>query len=464
MQHASHLKKQRNYAIAVTENLVRVALNTIQTKCAAQHFETNISCHMAIGSDMGNMGHGRKQLPDILRACEIWLDAQAAKYLSTPLACTSLPPHFYVSADKATVHRMTNHQAILVCPMVAGKRQAIPVKAPCVYEFDDSDTGITEASADKLAENVHGTISSTFRTLQGTVCDGQYQANRFNEKLNELREKNDPVFDQVIWDPAHSLNLAAEDVLSGKSGTSSEFFGRLVSRSCKINQMFNRGKMLALAKSEAIKSQSKSNRLLVTSRTCSTRFFTSQYHEFEKLITSLPVYIDTFRENQYSEVKEYEIAGKDFVTDMCGTLDVMKPVIEMLVRLQDLQVPIWKICVWSPKVISTLNAVKGLSLSKPPKHYGYLGNNMDGIQKGKYKGIKLVPGWLLVGATSQKDGSTLYKWIVRDQKDCEKDLKQLAVDLIEALESRYEKSVTQLQEYLTSLDLDSLVKHLCGER
>jgi hypothetical protein len=176
------------------------------------------------------------------------------------------------------------------------------------------------------------------------------------------------------------------------------------------------------------------------------------------------VYIDTFRENQYSEVKEYEIAGKDFVTDMCGTLDVMKPVIEMLVRLQDLQVPIWKICVWSPKVISTLNAVKGLSLSKPPKHYGYLGNNMDGIQKGKYKGIKLVPGWLLVGAKSQKDGSTLYKWIVRDQKDCEKDLKQLAVDLIEALESRYEKSVTQLQEYLTSLDLDSLVKHLCGER
>lgn len=269
-----------------------------------------------------------KQLFDILRASEIWLDAQAAKYLSTPLACTSLLPHFYVSADKATVHRMTN-QAIVVCPMIAGKRQAIPVKAPCVYEFDNSDSGISEATADKLAENVYSTISSTYHTLadstvseswQSTVCDGQYQTRRFNEKLNESWQKNYPVFDRVIRDTAHSVNLAAGDVFSGKSGTSSEFLGCMVSRSSKIHQMFNRGKMLAPAKIEAVKSQSKSNRLLVTSRTCSTRFFTPQYHEFEKLMTSLPVYVETFRENQYSEIKEYEIAGKDFVTDMCGTL------------------------------------------------------------------------------------------------------------------------------------------------
>ena len=106
--------------MTVTENLVKVALNTVQTKCAAQNYETNISCHISTGSDMGNMGHGRKQFLDILRACEIWLDTKAAKFLSTPLVSTSLPPHFYVSADKSTVHRVTN-QAIVVCPIIAGK-------------------------------------------------------------------------------------------------------------------------------------------------------------------------------------------------------------------------------------------------------------------------------------------------------------------------------------------------------
>ena len=249
---------------------------------------------------------------------------------------------------------MTN-QAIVVCPVIAGKRQAIPVQAPCVYELEDIDNGITEATADKLADNVYETVTSTYSSIeqgtvaessQDTVCNGQYQAAMFEEILNALRGKNDPVFDRVIWDPPHSVNLAAEDVLSGRSF---EFFSRLVLRSSRIHQMFNRGKMLALAKSEVVQSQCQ--RLLVTSRTCSRRFFTSQCHEFEKLMTSLPVYSETFRENKYNEIKEYEIAGEDFVIDMCGKLDVMRPAIEMLIKLQDLQVPIWKICVWSPKVV-----------------------------------------------------------------------------------------------------------------
>jgi hypothetical protein len=168
-------------------------------------------------------------------------------------------------------------------------------------------------------------------------------------------------------------------------------------------------------------------------------------------MTSLPVYIETFRENKYNQVKEYEIAGKDFVIDICGTLDIMRPAIEMLVRLQDLQVPIWKICVWSPKVISELSNVAALSLTKPNKQFGHLDGCMEDIRKEKYKGVKLVPGWLLVGTGKDENQETVYKWMVRDQKDYEKDLKQLALDLTECLESQYERSVTQMQEYLTSL-------------
>ena len=119
--------------MTVTKNLVKVALNTVQTKSAAHHYETNILSHL-YWKWHGNTGH----------ACEIWLDTKAAKFL------TSLPPHFYVSADKSTVHRVTN-QAIVVCPIIAGKWEAIPVQAPCVYDLEDIDNGITEATGDKLA-------------------------------------------------------------------------------------------------------------------------------------------------------------------------------------------------------------------------------------------------------------------------------------------------------------------------
>ena len=337
--------------MTVTENLVKVALNTVQTKCAAQQYETNISCRISTGSEMGNIGHGRKLFVDILHVSEIWLDSKAARFLSTSLVSTSFPPHFYLSADKSTVHRVTN-QAIVICPMIAGKQQAIPVQ-----ELEDIDHSITEATADKLADNLYETITSTYsigedtvaQSWQGTVCDGLYQASMSEKRLNELREKNDPVFDRVIWDPPHSVNLAAQDVLSGWS---SEFFSRLVSRSSRIHQMFNHGKMFALAKRQAVQSQCQ--RLLVTRRTCSTRFFTSQYHELEKLMTSLPVYIETFRENKYNEIKEYDMAGEDFVIVMCGTLDVIRPAIEILIKLQDLQCPLWKICVWSSKVVCEL--------------------------------------------------------------------------------------------------------------
>ena len=69
-----------------------------------------------------------------------------------------------------------------------------------------------------------------------------------------------------------------------------------------------------------------------------------------------------------------------------------------------------------------------------------------------------------MGRETDENQKTVYQWVAREREDCEKDLKQLAVDLAESLNSRYKQSITQMQKYLTSLDLDCLVQHLCGER
>ena len=86
------------------------------------------------------------------------------------------------------------------------------------------------------------------------------------------------------------------------------------------------------------------------------------------------------------EIKDYEIAG------MCGTLNVMRPAIEIQVKLQYLQVPIWKICVWSSKVVRDLGQVAMLSLANPAEQFSYLHGTMKDICEGKYKSVKLVPG------------------------------------------------------------------------
>ena len=99
-------------------------------------------------------------------------------------------------------------------------------------------------------------------------------------------------------------------------------------------------------------------KLQLTSRTCATRFATSQIHEFQKLIYSAHVYMATYEEFHKNdpnfELKTWEICGQDFVADICGSVDVFLPLITFLVQLQVVGIPIWKASVWVRKVTADL--------------------------------------------------------------------------------------------------------------
>ena len=105
---------------------------------AGRHFETAVANHIATGSDLGDIGHSRKLFPDLLKASEIWLDKEVAKFLCSPLKSTGIPPHYYVTADKATLSRITN-QSIVIVTMMDGCRKSILVKAPEVYSSHSGD-------------------------------------------------------------------------------------------------------------------------------------------------------------------------------------------------------------------------------------------------------------------------------------------------------------------------------------
>jgi hypothetical protein len=71
--------------VAVTQNLVSIAITVVKANSAAIHYETMIAAHAFTGSDVGEFGHGRKQFNEILRCAEVWCNREIPKFLCKPL-------------------------------------------------------------------------------------------------------------------------------------------------------------------------------------------------------------------------------------------------------------------------------------------------------------------------------------------------------------------------------------------
>jgi hypothetical protein len=323
--------------------------------------------------------------------------------------------------------------------MVGGRRQAIVVKAKEVYHAEDElEVGdVAGGIAQELAKGIYEDVRESYSSIEesvvraawmGTACDGPYQARLFALTLQQLLDQTqyDAVFFAVLWDAPHFVDLAFSDVFEGKIGSSKDLIQRLVKRSSVVHHIFQRGKMLK----RAMEMETSDDELVLrfTSRACSTRFTTSQYVEFKKLLASLPLFVKTFREFQSCEIKEYMIAGEDFVMDLCGVVDILHPLIEMFVELQSLSAPSWKVVTWWAKIKEHMEQMQAnFSLTAPTSMFPILKANIDDIQSGEYKGTRLVPGWMVVSTEKDVDetGKTIVteNWNQREARDVEIDLK-----------------------------------------
>ena len=113
------------------------------------------------------------------------MDGRTSTWLESPLPSTLLPPHFWITVNKASTPSRTNRAILVVVRNKEGVPCPIPVDAPEVYSEFDS------ASYAYLAEMIVNTISDKFpRNVLTRICevaaDYPYQATRFGEKLLEL--------------------------------------------------------------------------------------------------------------------------------------------------------------------------------------------------------------------------------------------------------------------------------------
>ncbi len=93
------------------------------------------------------------------------------------------------------------------------------------------------------------------------------------------------------------------------------------------------------------------------------------------------------------------IAGSDFVTDVLAFLDILAPVVNLMLCVQSLNTPIWKLKVWWPKVKAKLTkAASGCATALEQ-----LEKAGDAIlPDGSYKGVPLLEGWPVTNIAGNK--------------------------------------------------------------
>ena len=107
--------------------------------------------------------------------------------------------------------------------------------------------------------------------------------------------------------------------------------------------------------------------------------------------------------------------GQDYAIDLCGSLDVLKPAILLMIKCQAVNIPPWKIVSWLAHLLSILEAIKIdlLILSHRDIDLGSrnllptLKNHWEEIngedEERYFFCISLYGGWLVV------DRETIYK-------------------------------------------------------
>ena len=162
----------------------------------------------------------------------------------------------------------------------------------------------------------------------------------------------------------------------------------------------------------------------VTNAFAYQRIFRCSFMALLNLKESLEVYIETFKDHDNREDYGYRLYGQNFVIDLLGLLDLLKPLAALMTQIQAQSCPGWKLTGYIPVVrnhtkqfIANLKSgCFSLVTSRFRKH-------MEDIKNFNYGKTVLVEGWLI---TEKGENGKPIKWDARDSDDCINDLKVLA--------------------------------------
>ena len=139
---------------------MKSVLTAVKAKSTAIHCEQQITSAYSVGTQVGQCGHSRKVVPDLV------------KCLLKCLPSTGFSPHFYMAVVKATVNKRTN-EAVVICPTIDGKKVPIVVAAPEVYK-QTTVGGVQGGKAEESASRALKQIETKFGSTTLNYLVGKY--------------------------------------------------------------------------------------------------------------------------------------------------------------------------------------------------------------------------------------------------------------------------------------------------
>ncbi|CAB4027232.1 Hypothetical predicted protein, partial [Paramuricea clavata] len=356
----------------INTNLVSAAIQVCKMKSAGMAYETMVGFLSSCGADVGNIGHGRNQFPEIILAAYHYALTQTNNYLKEPLESTGLRPHISLAVDKSTPHRDTNHAVMILLPF-KGKQAAVPIDAPIVYSVAERTADIEGGDGEDLAKQVTDVLKkkldfdeNDMHYVRAVHADGQYQSSTFQNGL---------LF------PNSMGRISLDGSSDGRFTSSYEQWEKI-------------------------------------------------YISFVALMKSFMAYRED-KDDEEEEETKYQVRGQDFVIDLCGMLDILKHVVSLMIRSQAINVAPWKIIAWYTRLNDVLEKCEdnlkdveaGDMLSKDlfpklSKHWKELVPNKDaeengddeddevdpGTFQGFYSVVAIVEGFYSVVAAHKKNG------------------------------------------------------------
>ena len=198
--------------------------------------------------------------------------------------------------------------------------------------------------------------------------------------------------------------------------------------------------------------------------------------------------------NSINDFFEFQVRGRDYAIDLCGTLDILNPAVSLMIKCQSVNLPSWKIVTWFPKLMVRLTSIEdnlqrvlnGANpdknvLPKLCKHWNDI--SLDNSEECTFQGEELLESWIVVGQETvdqveegagedsrdkiakkrkgKKQAKTVYNWEARAPTDCISDLSTLCKELRQNLTLRYEEIVPTSSSKLSQIfDFEILISQL----
>jgi len=170
-------------------------------------------------------------------------------------------------------------------------------------------------------------------------------------------------------------------------------------------------------------------------------------------------------ENDFENFDEDEsaVCGQDFLVDLLGAVDALTPVINLMVEVQNLQSPGWKVVPYGETTLKLmeqmLEELKGSgetwSLSS---NWPLLSSSINEVLDMSYRSVELVDGWLVQASNNKK-----IEWVCRQTEDCKADLELFLGKLISEVKTRLQNSVNEGVRLLhNAVDLSRLMSKVGG--